>query len=126
AALLNQIVRLTPVVAVMREIPGFAGPAVLIDDRLGGRLAAEHLLELGHTRIGFAGYRENWLSSARQEGCRLALEQRGLALRPEWTVSDLIPGDERAREAIRALLMRPERPTALFCSSDRLAARALQ
>lgn len=124
--LLNEIRRTTPVVVVMREIRGFSGPSVVVDDRLGGKLAAEHLLALGHRRIGFIGYRDNWLSEARREGCRAALEARGLILRPEWTAADLNPGEERARDAAAAILSLPERPTALFCASDRLAARALQ
>src|ERR671929_79532 len=42
-----------PVVLVDGEHPRL--PCVTIDDVAGGRLATEHLLDLGHERIGFLG-----------------------------------------------------------------------
>jgi LacI family transcriptional regulator len=44
-----------PVVLVDRRAPGPDQCAVAADDVLGGRLAAEHLLERGHRRIAFVG-----------------------------------------------------------------------
>ncbi|MGE5482380.1 MAG: LacI family DNA-binding transcriptional regulator, partial [Bacteroidota bacterium] len=42
-----------PVVQVDRLTPNVSTDAVLLDNRLGARLAVEHLLSLGHRRIGF-------------------------------------------------------------------------
>lgn len=124
--LLNQIRLGTPLVAVMREVPGFTGTCVVVDDLYGGELAARHLLELGHRRLGFLGYRDNLMTRLRGEGFTAVLREAGAELRPEWTTEDLVPGDEAARTAVERILSLPERPTALFCASDRLAARAMQ
>lgn len=123
--LLAQILRTTRVVAVMRELPGFEGPAVTVDDVLGGTLAARHLLSLGHEKIALLSYRESDFSADRRLGFSRALREAGVELKPEWTaVAEA--GDEGARAAASALFAGPERPTALFCTSDRLAARAMQ
>ena len=47
-----------PMVTVIRLIPGDIIPAVAMDEPRGTRLLVEHLIELGHKRIGFC-YREN-------------------------------------------------------------------
>jgi len=122
----NRALHSLPIVVIMREMPGFAGPSILVDDRQGGRLAGEHLLELGHTRIGCLGYRDSGFSRLRREGCAEAIQAAGLALRPEWTVTDLEASDAAGREAAARVLSTAPRPTALFCASDRLAALALQ
>ncbi|HEU4752690.1 MAG TPA: LacI family DNA-binding transcriptional regulator [Armatimonadota bacterium] len=124
--LLNQIHRTTPIVTIMREVEGFNGRSVMIDDRLGGRLAAEHLLRLGHRRVGFLGYRDSPFSTFRREGYAEALRAAGVSLPPKWTVEELVPGDAVAVLAAERLLAGSERPTALFCASDRLAARTIQ
>jgi len=57
-----------PVVLIDREHPRL--PSVTIDDAEGGRMAARHLVELGHRRIGFIGDLEEnpfvFASSARR------------------------------------------------------------
>ena len=124
--LLNQIRAGTPLVAVMREVAGFGGACVVVDDYLGGELAAQHLVHLGHRRLGFLGYRDNLMTQLRGEGFVAEVRTAGATVRPEWMAEDLIPGDEAARVAAERILSLPERPTALFCASDRLAARAMQ
>lgn len=125
AELLNQVLQSTPVVGVMRDLPDFQGRAVLVDDVLGGRLAAEHLLERGHRRLGVLSYRESEFSADRRRGFRSALLEVGVELPSEWTV-EVEAGNEIARETAAQLFSGRERPTALFCTSDRIAARAMQ
>jgi LacI family transcriptional regulator len=124
--LLNQIRAGTPLVAVMREVAGFGGACVVVDDCFGGELAAQHLLHLGHRRLGFLGYRDNRMTRLRGAGFVAEIREAGATVRPEWIAEDLVPGDEAARIAAERILSLPERPTALFCASDRLAARAMQ
>lgn len=124
--ILNQVYRSMPVVAVMRELAGFEGPTVLVDDYRGGELAGEHLCWLGHRRIAFLGYAGSQFAQRRLQGFTAELARHGVELRPEWCVGDLAPGDPRAAVEARRLLELRERPTAFFCVSDRLAARATQ
>jgi LacI family transcriptional regulator len=124
--LLNELHESMPVVTLMRSIPGFRGSSVEVDDRLGGSLAAQHLLELGHRAVGFLGYGDNYFSAERLHGFTETLNQAGVSLRPEWAAADLELGDDPARRAATRILSSEDRPTALFCASDRLAARTMQ
>lgn len=87
----------------------------------GGRMAAEHLLGLGHTRIGvIAGAKGQLYSSARLDGFSTALRDAGVPLPRERVVY----GDwsrDRARAAAEAMLAEGERPTAFFAFSDIMA-----
>ena len=125
-ALLNELHESMPVVTLMRSIPGFRGSSVEVDDQLGGSLAAQHLLDLGHRALGFLGYGDNYFSAERLRGFEETVCQAGVSLRPEWVAADLELGDDPARRAATRILTLDHRPTALFCASDRLAARAMQ
>lgn len=123
-ATLNEVARTTPVAVVMRELRGFRGPTVVVDDVQGGHLAVSHLLELGHRRIGFVGYTSLEFSGNRQRGAEQALREAGLPLPEEWRAC--VSRQAIASGAAEQILRRPDRPTALFCASDRLAARVIQ
>ncbi len=125
AEVVSNVARSIPIVLVMREIEGLVLPAVLVDDVAAGRLAGEHLLGLGHRSIGFVGYADSVFSQQRREGFEAALAIQGVAMRPEWIIPDLEAQGDGARAA-RRILTASDRPTALFCASDRLAARAIQ
>jgi DNA-binding LacI/PurR family transcriptional regulator len=125
APLLNDIALHTPAVVVMRDLPGFDGPAVLVDDVQGGRLAARHLAQLGHRQIAMLGYEEGDFAAARRRGFLEGMAEAGLSVPENWLVR-VDPTDRGARGATRALFAGGSRPTALFCSSDRIAARAMQ
>lgn len=124
-ALLNQVLRTTPIVNVMRETAGFDGASVLIDDQHGGALAARHLLGLGHRRIAILSYGDSDFSLGRRRGFEEVLRGKGLQIPPAWT-AEVELGDEPTREAAARIFRSPDRPTALFCTSDRIAARAMQ
>jgi DNA-binding LacI/PurR family transcriptional regulator len=109
-----------PLVLVDRREPGVAG--VHIDDEAGGRLGAEHLLELGHTRIAFLGDREDnpygFDSSARRRaGYEAALRDAGVAVDPELIATGP-HGRATARALAAQLLALPTPPTATFAASD--------
>jgi len=103
---------------------------VYIDDVAGGRTATEHLIALGHTRIGFVGDEVNDVfnftsSEDRHRGYRQALEAAGLPVRPEYYSKDT-HGRIQAHAQARALLNLPEPPTAIFAASDTQAVGTLQ
>jgi LacI family transcriptional regulator len=110
---------------VDRNLRGLDADRVRIDHQAGARLAVEHLLSLGHTRIAcLAGPANFEVSKARVLGWRKALAKAGLEARADW----LLEGDFLApsgHELTRALLARGE-ITAIFASNDMLAIGALR
>jgi DNA-binding LacI/PurR family transcriptional regulator len=117
-----------PVVLVDRRAEG--APSVYIDDEAGGRLATEHLLELGHRRIAFVGDLEDGpfgftSSAARRRGYEAALRDAGVE--PRRGLVRLGPHRrDAARAATRDLLALAEPPTAVFAASDHQALGAVE
>ncbi len=93
-------------------------PSVGAANWAGGLRATEHLLELGHRRIGtITGRPSVQCSQARLDGYRTALRRAGVPLDPAL----IAVGDfhyESALAAASAMLELPERPTAIFAASD--------
>lgn len=84
----------------------------------GMRDATRHMIELGHTRIGFiGGERDVPLAQDRLEGYTAALRQGGLVVDPGLiTYGDfLVRGGERGAERLLSL---DEPPTAIVAASD--------
>jgi LacI family transcriptional regulator len=92
------------------------------DNVHGARLAMEHLLALGHRRIlHLAGSVRSGAGHDRRLGYRMALEQAGIAYRPEW-VLELAFTDADFGPALCLFEAVPEeRPTAAFAWSDDVA-----
>jgi LacI family transcriptional regulator len=97
-------------------------PRVLGDDENGGRLATEHLLGLGHRRIGFIGdefanpFRFT-SSRDRYAGYSQALAHAGLVPAAE-DVALGAHGRYEARDLAATMLSKADRPTAIFAASD--------
>lgn len=111
-------------VVLINDHSADAGPytfSVTVDNRGGGRLAAEHLLALGHRRIAFVAAAPGHSDSVeRQAGYAEALAAHGLA----WDPALVLAGDGRAEggaAAFAALVALPQRPTAVFCYNDMTA-----
>jgi DNA-binding LacI/PurR family transcriptional regulator len=98
-------------------------PAVETEHAAGVRAAVEHLVGLGHERVGFVGTDERleYVQVRRREWER-ALRATGRAPGPDAFAG---PRDRHATAATAALLERPERPTALVFTSDALAMAGL-
>jgi LacI family transcriptional regulator len=103
--------------------------SVSVGDAVGGRLAAAHLLELGHERSAFVGG-PTGLSQVRLrlDGARQALKEAGLA--PDSLLVLGIPALNvvagRAAGDRVAALPSAVRPTAAFCANDLVALGVLQ
>ncbi len=114
-----------PVPVVFIDVHGStvsAFPRVVGDDRAGGRLAARHLLDLGHERIGFIGDApENPFgftsSRDRASGLFETLVDAGIEIRDEW-IGLGAHGRYEARDLARRMLTATSRPSALFAASD--------
>ena len=95
---------------------------LVVDDVEGGRVATDHLLQLGHRKIGFVSdYLEDpfgFVSSLdRFEGYYMALEAADVPFRPEYHRQGIHSREQAKRLAIQLLTL-PDRPTAIFAASD--------
>jgi DNA-binding LacI/PurR family transcriptional regulator len=95
--------------------------SVGVDERAAGKLATEHLLGLGHRRIGFAaGDRHALPTREKAAGRSQALLSAGVD--PDGLVAYTSFSVDGGRSALRALLEAPGRPpTGVVCSSDLMA-----
>jgi DNA-binding LacI/PurR family transcriptional regulator len=95
-------------------------PSVGVDERVAGEIATQHLLALGHTRIGFVAGPEHYLpTQLKAAGRATALAAAGVADDHLVTYADF--SLEGGGQALAELLERPEPPTAVICSSDVMA-----
>jgi LacI family transcriptional regulator len=101
-------------------------PAVSAANASGARAAVQHLLSLGHRRIGAITGPRDWMASTeRLNGYRSALAAAGVLPDPELVVeSDF--SIESGDGAAAALLDLPERPTAIFGFNDNVAIGAIR
>ncbi|MBP2702527.1 LacI family DNA-binding transcriptional regulator [Microbispora sp. RL4-1S] len=115
----------TPVV-VIDPVRDSTAPSVTADNLAGATTVAEHLLSLGHRRIGFITGRPNLAAAwSREEGYRRALTEAGVPVDPALIGrGDFNP--ESAVPLARALLGREDRPTAIFAASDGMALKVLE
>ena len=97
-------------------------PNIGFDNRGMARRLADHLLDLGHTRIAMiAGPRQgNDRAGERVEGVAEALRKRGLPLPPERIVEHPYRVME-GRFGLRRLMGLDPAPTAIVCGNDVLA-----
>ncbi len=125
-ALLRRVAAEVPTVLAVRELPGSGIPSISHDDVTGGRLAAEHLLELGHRRVAqLMGPQDIWSFEGRARGFRDAIVAGGGSCSDYRTPSRL-PTVQAGRDAIDELLARHDDvPTAIFAHNDSIAIGAL-
>jgi LacI family transcriptional regulator len=99
--------------------------SVRIDDFQGALAMTRHLVELGHTRIGFIkGDPQHTPTEVRYEGFVAGMKEAGLEIDPDWIVQGMFT--YRSGLAAAELLLTPkDRPTAIFASNDDMAAAAL-
>ena len=112
-----------PVVAVGERLEGAS--SIAIDNRLAARRAVEHLIEMGHERIGLvAGPRyadsPTPVPEQRRRGYEDALRAERLAVDPDLAVSGEWTAAGGAA-ALPSLLECSKPPTAVFCMSDEMA-----
>jgi LacI family transcriptional regulator len=101
-------------------------PSVGFDNHAVATAVTEHLLKLGHRRIGIiSGYTlNNDRARRRIEGVRDTMARAGLTLKPEL-VTEQPFNLGGGRLGLQALMKGRHAPTALVCGNDLLAAGAL-
>jgi len=110
-----------PVVVTGRRLKAPGLFALEFDNFEGGRLATQHLLDLGHRRIAFiAGDAKHPDTNERQRGYRAALDAAGVAIDPAL----VLPGqfvEESGVAAVERLFESRTPFTAIFAANDQMA-----
>ena len=107
-----------PLVLVNRRTVGLHG-SVVVDDESGSVMAVQHLIGLGHHRIGLVGLEaETDTARRREHGYRRAMSDGARTIDEAW-IANAAPNEAGGREAIARLLgiRSDKRPTAIFAAS---------
>ncbi|HEY8305370.1 MAG TPA: LacI family DNA-binding transcriptional regulator [Lapillicoccus sp.] len=115
---LEQLAGSVPLVSVEAGHPGVA-PLVRVHQRSGGRMATEHLLDLGHETVWHIAGPDDWFEGReRVEGWREALSERGAPaprlLRGDWSAAS-------GYAAAQSILDGTAEATAVFAGNDQMA-----
>lgn len=113
------------VVIVDEDIPGVSVPRLFVENTEGAYAATRHLIEAGHRRIAYIGGPHGLLTvTERHHGFLKAMQEAGISVPPDYVaIGSFAP--ELARAATLKFLKLPQRPTAIFASSDYLAIGAV-
>lgn len=112
-------------VVVIDQPPG-RWPGVASEAAAAGRLAAEHLLELGHRSLAFIGpASDGYTFRMRERGFVAALREADVQLSSPF-LRRRPASVAGGQAAMRDLLGLPSRPTAVFCANDLMALGALK
>ncbi len=121
ATQLEQLKDRVPTIIVGREVAGWEGRCIYVDNVAAARNATKHLIDFGHSKIVLIrGLQHHQDAIRRYEGYALALAEAGIELDPDL----IIDGDFTAQSgilAINSLLMRAKSFTAVFCANDMVA-----
>jgi LacI family transcriptional regulator len=113
-----------PAVSI-HHVPGGSVPVVGSDHAETGRLAAEHLLDLGHRQIAtIAGPTTRRVTRSRLRGFRAALDEAGIDL-PDSRLASAAWTAATGFTAMRVLIEREPGITAVFAQNDDMATGAL-
>ena len=100
--------------------------SVVPDDRVGGYIAGQMLIEYGHRNVAFLNLDQGAIASTlRAEGFKQAFQEQGLPTPLIQTAIGVNAGtwDEHVivPEALDTVLSASPRPTAIFCGNDKMA-----
>ncbi|HKJ12120.1 MAG TPA: LacI family DNA-binding transcriptional regulator [Ornithinimicrobium sp.] len=112
-----------PTVAIGNPVPG--RPLVRIDDEEAVRTAVDHLVDLGHTMIGYAGAvpadaEHRLVPWGRLTGFRNRMLEHGLVLNSDWILTCDWSAQDAAKQAMK-LFLSDRMPSAVVAASDEIA-----
>ena len=115
-----------PMVLALQNVPGIRLPSCTNDDLLGGRLAAQHLLALGHRRVAQLRGPADVLSlSQRAQGFSKAIAAAGATEVIVRSTAPLGNADDGRRLMRLLLTSKRVRPTGIFAHHDLMALGAM-
>ncbi len=110
-----------PTVIVDRDIQAKSVDVILIDNDYGGYIAAQHLIDLGHTQIAcVTGPSQLTPGAQRIVGYRRALQEASISINPDY----IVEGDFQVQggfDAATRLFELTPRPSAIFACNDMMA-----
>lgn len=118
----------TPYVLIDRTLPGLTANFIGVDDEAVGRLATNHLIDIGCRRIAHIRGPETSTAIRRVEGYKQALSRAGLKILDDYVIAEPkgdIETKQRGAEAMRRLLNLTPRPDGVFCFNDPMAMGAM-
>jgi LacI family transcriptional regulator len=123
----SDLLRTSGVPAILTWCGSAEFASVTVDNERAGHLAARHLLDLGHRRIGVITGRQSFndRQRARLAGARRAMREAGEDI-PDWRVSEQDLTLAGGRTGCAALLQLESPPTAIIGTIDLLAIGCLQ
>jgi DNA-binding LacI/PurR family transcriptional regulator len=115
----------TPLVGLWQGSRARGIPVVNVDNRAGVRLALQHLIDLGHQRIGFLQGGRTGDGMERRDAYLQTMRASGLLVADDYVqVAENAFAD--AAHGLKRLLGTPQRPTAVLASTDVAAIGALK
>jgi LacI family transcriptional regulator len=110
-----------PVVVTGRSLKAPGLYSLNFDNFEGGRLATQHLIDLGHRRIAFIAGAPNHPDAAeRYRGYRTALESASLGVDPALEIAGNFQ-EESGLQAVEKLIAEQQKFTAIFAANDQMA-----
>jgi LacI family transcriptional regulator len=113
------------IVLIDRLLNGLRCPAVTTDDVRVGKLATEHLIKLGHRKIGHLRGTSASTSQGRFEGYRQAMSKARLRV-DKALVPDCGFTEADGRAAMKQWIAKGKLPTAIFAANDPAAIGAIE
>lgn len=115
-----------PVVAISGDCLSLGIPSVDVDNAKGARLAAQHLVQLGHTRIAHIMGNQHLVATEQRRIAFVdALDRAGIEMPSDFLRTAQYSG-KGAHEHATQLLQMDEPPTAIFAGNDTIAQVVLQ
>ncbi|MEC0229571.1 LacI family DNA-binding transcriptional regulator [Paenibacillus alba] len=115
-----------PIMSIDMDLSGPKVGYVTSDNRGGAIRAVEHLIALGHQRIGFIGdCFSTQVGYERFLGYQQTMQKHGLSVQAEWITQGNF-SEESGYTAARDILQLNPCPTAIFCISDSMAIGAMK
>lgn len=122
---IRQFKKELPLVQCAEYNPALSIPYVALDNRKGGYIATNYLIQHGHKKVAFVGTDNDLCYNLeRKTGYIRALEEAGISPAPEYTINCPL-GFDGGTIAAKQLLKLPTPPTAFFFVSDMQAVGAV-
>ncbi len=114
-----------PMISVCDRITDHKFPFIELDNFGAARAMTQHLIELGHSKIGIiSGQRKSQVYLDRLSGVIRALSEEDILFNNDWLVGDGYSYDTGV-EGIKQLMALDSRPTAVICFSDHVTIGAI-